>query len=280
MRWRTINIFIPDSNPRSVKICDIKDSIVKAIFIPRSRLEKVSNRSDLTSPGIYFLFGKENEIGKPIVYIGEAENLLVRIKQHNAKKDFRNTAICFVSEKNNINKAHIKYLENYCCNQAIEINKCKLENSTTPTQSSLTEQDIDFVLNFFDDLKILITTLWYPIFEETKKEEKNILICKGKDAYAEGKYWEDGLVVFAWAHANLNESKSSKKWGQWMLNIRNMLIKSNIMEVKNNIYLFKEDYSFSSPSAAASVILGRNANWWTEWKDKNGKSIDEIYRQK
>ncbi|NCQ82629.1 DUF4357 domain-containing protein [bacterium] len=32
------------------------------------------------------------------------------------------------------------------------------------------------------------------------------------------------------------------------------------MEVKNNIYLFKEDYSFSSPSAAASVILGRNAN--------------------
>ncbi len=51
------------------------------------------------------------------------------------------------------------------------------------------------------------------------------------------------------------------------------------MEMKNNIYILKEDYQFSSPSAAASVILWRNANWWTEWKDKNGKTINEIYRQ-
>ena len=33
MRGRTINIYIPDSNPRGVKICDLKDSIVKAMFI-------------------------------------------------------------------------------------------------------------------------------------------------------------------------------------------------------------------------------------------------------
>ena len=53
MRGRTISIFIPDSNPRSVKICDIKDSIVKAIFIPRNKLDDVVKRSDLFEPGIY-----------------------------------------------------------------------------------------------------------------------------------------------------------------------------------------------------------------------------------
>ena len=154
MRGRTISIYIPDGNARSIKICDIKDSIVKALFIPRTKLQEVINRKELLDPGVYFLFGEIDEIGKHKVYIGEAETLLTRIKQHNSSKDFWNTAICFISEKRNINKAHIKYLENYCCDQAKKINKCELENSTVPTQSSLTEQDIDFVLSFFDDLKI------------------------------------------------------------------------------------------------------------------------------
>src|SRR3989338_7411703 len=105
MRGRTISIYIPDSNPRSIKICDITDGIVKRI------------------------------------YIGEAENILTRIKQHDNSKNFWNLVICFVSQKYNINKAHIKYLENYACDQAKRINKCTLDNNTNPTQSRLTEQD-------------------------------------------------------------------------------------------------------------------------------------------
>jgi len=277
MRGRTISIFIPDSNPRGVKICDIKDSIVKAIFVPRNKIDEVTKRSDLLEPGIYFLFGNEDEIGKPKVYIGEAENLLTRIKQHNAGKDFWTTAICFVSEKKNINKAHIKYLENYCVDQAQRINKCKLENNTTPTQSTLTEQDIDFVLSFFDDLKLLIATLGFPIFEESKKEKQNLFICKGKDAHAEGEYSEDGMTVFKGAQANLKEAAAM---GEWALNIRKALIEQKIMRLDGNVYVFDEDYTFNSPSAAAAVILARSANGWTEWKDKNGETLDKRYRQK
>jgi hypothetical protein len=277
MRGRTISIFIPDSNPRGVKICDIKDSIVKAIFIPRNKLDDVSKRTDLLEPGIYFLLGNEDEIGKPKVYIGEAENLLTRIKQHNAGKDFWNTAICFVSEKKNINKAHIKYLENYCVDQAQRINKCKLENNITPTQSTLTEQDIDFVLSFFDDLKLLIATLGFPVFEESKRDSENLFICKGKDAYAEGEYSEDGMTVFKGTQANLKEATAM---GEWALNIRKALIEQKIMRLEGNVYEFDEDYTFNSPSAAAAVVLGRSANGWTEWKDKNGETLDKRFRQK
>jgi len=277
MRGRTITIFIPDSNPRGVKICDIKDSIVKAIFIPRNKMDTVFKRTDLNEPGIYFLFGKEDEIEKPKVYIGEAENLITRLKQHNANKDFWNTAICFVSEKRNINKAHIKYLENHCCEQAKVINKCNLENSTTPTQSSLTEQDVDFVLSFFDDLKILIATLGFPIFEENRKEKENLFICKGKDAYAEGEYIEDGITIFKGSKANLEETNTI---GTWLSNKRKLLIEKSILEEKNGVLIFNEDYTFSSPSASAGVVLGRRANGWIEWKDKNGKTIDEKIRKK
>lgn len=172
MRGKTINIFIPDSNPRGLKICDIADSIVKAIFIPRNRLKDVYKRPDLSDPGVYFLFGSEDEINKPKVYIGEAKNLLTRIKQQNVKYDFWNIAICFVSEKKNINKAHIKYLESHCISEAQRINRYNVKNSVNPVKSSLTEQEVDFALSFFDDLKILIATLGFPIFEGGKKKSK------------------------------------------------------------------------------------------------------------
>ena len=35
---------------------------------------------------------------------------------------------------------------------------------------------------------------------------------------------------------------------------------------------------FGSPSAAAAAVLGRRANGWTEWKDKEGKTIDKLFR--
>ena len=76
MLGRTISVFIPDGNPRSVKICGIEDSIVQAIFIPRNKLNEVLSRAELQEPGIYFLLGNEDEVGKPTVYIGEAETLL------------------------------------------------------------------------------------------------------------------------------------------------------------------------------------------------------------
>jgi hypothetical protein len=267
---------MPDANPRGIKICDTKDGIVKAIFIPRNKLADAVKRQELQDPGVYFLIGEPNEIGKPRIYIGEAEVLIARIKQHNISKDFWNSVICFVSEKKNINKAHIKYLENHSCSQAKKINKCELENNTNPTQSSLTEQDQDFAMSFFDDLKLLIATLGFPIFEESKKDQSKIYLCKGRDAHAAGEYTEDGFLVFKDSKANLKESKTA---GSWVSGMRKKLLEKGILKQEGSILIFTEDYLFNSPSASAAAILARRANGWTEWKDKNNKTMDEKIRK-
>lgn len=279
MRGKTISIYLPDSNPRSIKICDINTSIVRAFLIPRNKLGDFSSKEELSCPGVYFLIGEKTDSGKNKIYIGEAENLFSRIRQHNkdSNKDFWNLVICFISDKKNINKAHIKYLENYCCNEAKRIDRCELVNSTNPTQSSLTEQDKDFILDFYDDLKILIATLGYPIFEEIKKDKKNLFFCKGKEAIATGEYNEEGLLVFKGSKVNIEESKTA---GSWVINMRKNLIDRKILiENDSTTFIFKDDFLFSSPSASAAVVLGRRANGWTEWKNKDGKTLDELFRK-
>ena len=54
------------------------------------------------------------------------------------------------------------------------------------------------------------------------------------------------------------------------------LIEQNALLLDREKYVFPEDYIFSSPSTAASIVLGRNANGLTEWKLKNGMSLKEF----
>lgn len=277
MRGKTISIYIPDSNPRGIKICDIQNSIVKAIYTPRSKLSEATFRNELKSPWIYFLIWDKNEVWKELVYIWEAETIIDRLKQHNARKDFWNYSICFISEKQNINKAHIKFLESYAYKEAKKINKCELENSVIPTQSALNEQEEDFALSFFDDVKILISTLGYSFFEENKKRKINTYVCKWKQAYATGEYNDDGFTVFKWSKANLIEAKTA--WW-WILNIRKNLLKNWILLEKDWVLVFEEDYTFWSPSASAWVILARSANGWTEWKDEKWNTLHKNVREK
>lgn len=274
---RTISIYLPDANPQGIKICDFLDSIVKSVSIPRAKLDDASKNPELTQPGLYFLIGEKDEVGKPSVYIGESEVLLTRLRKHNKEKDFWNQAICFVSEKNNLNKAHIKYLENHACNEAKKINKCTLENSTKPTQSSLTNQDRDFVLRIFEDLKIIMTTLSYPIFEQSKKRSKiNVYHCKSKNADAVGEYTEEGFVVNKGSKSNIEETPSVL---QNIKTFRANLVEKGILKKENDVYVFQEDFIFSSPSMSASVVLGRTANGWREWKNKDCKTLDDIVRK-
>ena len=61
--------------------------------------------------------------------------------------------------------------------------------------------------------------------------------------------------------------------------MRRKLIENDILIQKDNIYTFTTDHIFSSPSAAAAVVLARRANGWIEWKYKDGKTLDQVKRQ-
>ncbi len=39
------------------------------------------------------------------------------------------------------------------------------------------------------------------------------------------------------------------------------------------------DKTFSSPSTAADFCLGRSCNGWTIWQDKEGKTLNAVYRK-
>ncbi len=277
-RPQTIQIFLPDGNPTSIKIADLTNRMIYAVLAPRNKLVEVGLREEVRRYGVYFLFGINEEKAKPMVYIGETEDCFERIKTHNKNKDFWNHAVIISSKTNTFTKTHVKYLEYLCIKNAIEIGRYDTENQTSPAKPYVTENMEADLLDNYETIKVLLATLGYPIFEEIRKssvKKKEILYCKGKDAIAEGNMIDDGFVVFKGSKANKDETRTA---GSWVVGMRSKLIESKILVEQENVLIFSQDYIFGSPSAAAAAVLGRRANGWTEWKNKDGISIDKIFR--
>lgn len=258
--------------------CELSNWTGKAYRIPRVKIKECFDRQDLSNPGIYLLFGKSDE-GMDKVYIGEAEEILKRLQQQLSQKDFWNEAISFISKDENLNKAHIKYIESRLHSLAKEAGRYQVENSVIPTQSSISESDRAEMEEFISNIKLLVNTLGHKVFEE-KREIKNnqqqqpTFWLKGaRGAEAQGEPTTEGFVVFKGSKATLSTVNSiSPSFAKF----REQLIEQSVLVQNGEVYEFTEDSIFSSPSTAAVMVMGRNANGLLEWKLPNGVTLKEF----
>jgi hypothetical protein len=274
---KTIKIFLIDGDPNGRMSCELSNWSGKAYKIPRIKIKECTDRDDLTSTGVYLLFGKDDE-GKDQVYIGEAESILKRLNQQLTQKDFWNEAIVFISKDENLNKAHIKYLENRLHDIAKLANRYKVDNSIVPTQSSISESDRAEMEEFIEYIKMLVNTLGHKVFDEKrefkpKQKQETFFIRAARGADGQGEPTSDGFVVFksSKAAASIVNSMTAN-----FIIHRQKLIEEGILLNKGEYLEFSDDYIFSSPSTAAAIVMGRNANGLTEWRNKAGKTLKEF----
>lgn len=277
---QTIQIFLPDGNPRGIKIAEITNRTIKAILFPRNQFEAILQRPELANVGFYFLFGVADN-GHEMAYIGEAEDCAERLKQHQRNKDFWNYAVVIISQTHAFTKTHVKYLEYVAIKKAEETNRYELENSAIPNRPHITESMEADAEDCFEIAKVLLSTLGFPLFDSVAREvvasaPVDVYKLKGNGVEAEGSLVDDGFVVFRNSRVKTTTVPSCK---DYLINMRNELIQSGILVQDGEAYRFTEDYVFSSPSTAGGVILGRSTNGWTKWRNVNGKTLDEMKRQ-
>ncbi|MFV2050453.1 GIY-YIG nuclease family protein [Metabacillus litoralis] len=286
MSGRTIQIFLPFGSPRGIKIAEITNRTVQAILIPRNKIDEAGQRPEVKNVGVYLLFGQDEDDANPKVYIGEAENCFERLKQHNRDKDFWDVAIVIVTnnKQNQFTKSDVKFLERTSYEIALNRNRYKLDQ-TVPANSFVPEWRQYDLNDILETIKLLLSTLGYPLFEELRKtketdnpiiQKDHIFFCKGKGVEAKGEYNEEGFVVIEGSQMSKETSNSIHNY---LITIRENLLNENIVTIVNGIYTFRRDHLFSSPSQAASIVLGRNGNGWIEWKNIDGVTLDSIKRK-
>jgi hypothetical protein len=267
---------------------------------PRALLPQVKARPELAQTGVYLLLGPRPDGEGDMLYVGEGDPIRPRLESHYAQKDFWTRAIGFTTTTaGQLNKAHVQFLESRLIALARAAKRLPLDNANQPAEPSLSEADRADMEVFLGHMLGMLPVLGVHAFEQAVRplarelaETPNgsaatlcaptlpstpavstELVCIGNGYEARGLDTAQGFIVLAGSTARADSGQSLAGSG---LRIKNDLIDRGVLKVENSALRFEQDYSFNSPSLAATMVLGRSANGRVEWKAADGRTLKEL----
>lgn len=275
----SLRIFVADGDPDGLRIVDRFNASARAVVFPRALLPQVKARPELQQTGVYLLLGPRPDGEGDLLYVGEGDPIRPRLESHYAQKDFWTRAIGFVAVGGLMNKAHVQFLEARLVALARAAKRVPLDNGNFPSEPTLSEADRADMEVFLGHMLGMLPVLGVHAFESAPAvaaKASPVLSCKGKGVLASGYEASQGFVVKAGSQAVTESVPSMQQHVRGMYDVRQELIANGVLTMADGLYRFTQDYSFSSPSTAAAVVLGRSANGRIEWKDAQGRTLKEL----
>jgi len=296
-KGKTIRMYLADGSPTGLRACELGNWSGHLLICPRARVGELADWPETQRPGAYILFDPATA-GKACAYIGEAENVFVRLQTHVKHKPTWERAVIFSRKDDNLTKAHVKYLESRFVELAARADRFALENTVAPKLPSLPRSDRDDMEDFIDTAALLLSALGFPIFQPLPGAAARALAasltigldCPSTDAgplagidlfikelksgvHARGRYTDEGMVVFA---GSIGLAKMTGSLYSSLKQIKEQLIKEGTVIVEDDKIRFVKNVILASPSAASAIITGGHRNGRLAWKNASGKSLKEI----
>lgn len=299
MLGKSVRIFLVDGSPTGLLTAEVMNWTGHALFFPRSRLKEALQRKEAGGTGVYLLVGEDPETtSRQKVYVGEGDNVGVRIRAHaeDDSKEFWTHACLFTSKDKNLTKAHVRYLEGRLIETAVEADRSAIANGTNPNVSGfLPESDTSDMEYFLAQIEVVLPVIGIDILR--KKPTKHIPISQ--DPTSELTEKSPGILELTMNPKSKNfQATALEKDGEFVVlkgstspvepghsstshydSLREQLKEDGVLvtsEADATLLEFSKDFTFKSPSAAASVINGRNSNGRVEWTvNSTGQSLKD-----
>ncbi len=295
---KTIRIYLADASVSGIRHAEIVNWTGQAISCPRTRFAELKEWPQVQRLGVYFLFGVDEDLGRDVLYIGEAEIVIDRVSSHISGKDFWSELVTFTSKDDNLTKGHVRYLEARLVQLASDAGRYVVKNATSPQLPSLPRADRDAMEEFIEGIRTLLGVLGHRALEpltsrpaaqptvstspvspvtprspsKGSSEPTNFYLQIGQ-LNASAVRTDEGIVVLAASDAT-SDVQSSLSMGYRSL--RDRLIASGVIAKVDGRYRFVRDNLFSSPSQAAAILVGYSINGRDAWKTKEGRSWGQV----
>lgn len=277
---KVIITHLVDGDPQGIRSVFISNKVCNMLVIPRANVQDAFDNPDidLQTPAFYILLGSLSDIDvtKSEAYIGQTDNMRKRLKEHlkSKEKEFWQIALIFIAKDGSINKADVQYLEAKGIALAHKAKRYSMKpNKVKPMLPNLPPHQRDAAQEFFEDILFLTSFYGCDIFRMTAKPTAKI---EGAEVYyceAKAIYTAREIVVLEGSIISDKSTASLKDKGR-----RDQLV-AQLTNKKNGQLVLSLNKAFTSVSAAAKFVSGYSVNGWDAWKDKDGNSLDALFRQ-
>lgn len=272
---KKLEIIYHNGQPDGIRSIRRHLSTMTTYVIPRPLLAEARKITGINRPGIYYLINENDENKIAQIYIGQTRNGVVRLDDHNRSKDFWNKSIMFLADSKTFSLDMISGLEEYAIIKAHESNRYKVENSVKP-KYEIDEYDLPSIEEVYEEIQFIMATQGYKLDNaRASLNESSVFHTTRNGIKAYGVYDGDKFQVLEGSQIDISKIIPFNK----LQTQRDEALKNGDIVFENGIYILKKSMEFSSPSAASCFVLGGNTNGWLEWKNQDGKTLDEIYRK-
>jgi hypothetical protein len=288
---KSIRVYLADATVAGIRYAELVNWTGQAIACPRNRLGELSSWPEAGKPGVYVLFEARLGDAKPLAYIGESENVVDRLTNHDRNKEFWNEVVIFTSKDENLTKSHVKFLEASLVKLAKHADRYQLENGNTPTQSGLPRADRDAMAEFVMNARMVLGTLGYPVLEpllmhsaaekvsidgtaEVAKAKPEIdLTFRVNDLVARGAVTDEGFVLKKGSQASRTNGESA---AQRVVKLKEQLLAEGRLIDNGDRLVLAEDTLLSSSSYAAVFVAGTSRSGPQSWVAADGRLLKAI----
>ena len=272
---KKLEIIYHNGQPDGIRSIRRHLSTMTTYVIPRPLLSEAKKITGINRPGIYYLINENDENKIAQIYIGQTRNGVVRLDDHNRSKDFWNKAIMFLADSKTFSLDMISGLEEYAIMKAHESNRYKVEISVKP-KYEIDEYDLPSIEEVYEEIQFIMATQGYKMDNaKTSMNEADIFQTSRKGIIARGVYGGDKFQVLEGSEINLEKPVHLEKYNRQ----RKELYEKGDIVKQGDKYILTVTLEFNTPSGASDFVLGGSTNGWSEWKNKDGKTLDEVYRK-
>ena len=273
-RSKRLEIIFHNGEPEGIRIYMRHLSTIKAFVIPRIFLNEAKKLTGVDNPGVYFLIDDDTgSLSK--IYIGQTRNGISRLDDHNAKKDFWNKAILFLADSQHFTLNIISGLEKYAIQKAIDANRYQVDNKAVP-KYKISEYDEPLVEEIYEEIEFIMATLGFRMNDSVAQQNQPVFTTSRRGIVGRGTYSGESFDVLPGSEIDMTKAVRIESYNAKRQECIN---DGTIVRKENGKYYLTKIITFKTPSGASDFVLGGSTNGWAEWKDQDGKTLDQLFRQ-
>lgn len=277
---KTVTTSLFDGNCDGPQVSIWDSTGCQMYVISRNDMNFISSHDDMKNPAFYVLIGSQN--GSPAAYVGQTDDFIHRIKDHDYKKTFWTKALVFMREGSKLTANEVKYLEYLGYKAATEAGTYSMdENKQKVREPTLKPYEKSPIRSLFEIFRSLADFRGYHVFTKIKPNSEpelhKLFILERKETKARGYIDGNGFVV-------VKGSRIDPSVTNWLTEKhkdeeRNEIL-SKTANLVDGVWVLYMDIRFASANRAAMFCAGGSINSLTAWKDEDNRPLGDFIRDR